>query len=111
MKQSNIFAYTELSKMVSELTKVSEPSLLKEKLKVQVSYFNILETRYFSDSIVYQWEEIQNLAGQKKQRSKDKITITSNANRHAIDSLSDAECFSITRKICSVFEHVEREFA
>ncbi|MCF0074786.1 hypothetical protein LZD49_30145 [Dyadobacter sp. CY261] len=108
MKKSNIFAYIELGKLVDEL-KVDQ-SKLRQKLKSQSAYFNIIEPRYFSDGLVGEWEGILALAKQKGARVNEEGRVVSNAVSNTIDQLSDNECQLLVSKVQSIYDSVRKEF-
>lgn len=110
MKKSNIFAYIELSKLVDELKMVGTSEKLKEKLKAQSAYFNIIEPRYFSESLVGEWEGILYLARQKGARKDDEGKVISNAISNTIENLSYNECQKLVDQVFILHEKVSREF-
>ena len=110
MKKSNIFAYIELSKLVEELSASADPARIKQKLKSQSAYFNILEPRYFSDVTVEDWEDILITIKQKGARTDEEGKVVSNAVSNTIDHLTDRECQAIVEKIHTVYSQVRKEF-
>ena len=109
MKTSNIFAYIELSKLVDEISPCSDGAQLKETLKTQVAYFNIIENRYFSDTLIAEWESIQTLAGIRKEKVKAQDKIIVKASKSTIDNLSTDQCLYIADRIHSIFDRVNQE--
>jgi hypothetical protein len=109
MKKSNIFAYIELSKLVEELRQ-SSTEKLKDKLKAQSAYFNILEPKYFSDALVQEWEGILSFTKQKGARVDEDGNVVSNAASNSIDSLTLSECQSLAERLDRIFEKVKQEF-
>ena len=110
MKKSNIFAYIELSKMVEELRQSAASDKLKEKLKAQAAYFNILEPRYFSDSLVSEWEGILSTTKQKGAKVDDEGKVISNAISNTIESFNQKECQKLADQIFGLFERLQKEF-
>ena len=110
MKKSNIFAYIELSKLVEELKVSASSGQLKQKLKSQSAYFNIIESRYFSDSLVTEWEGILSVIKQKGVKVNEDGQIVSNAVSNTIDHLSDKECEALVDKVYTLYDEVKREF-
>jgi len=55
MNQSNIFVYIELSKLAAGLTQPDKEA--KRCLKAQAGYFNIIDPKYFSDSLADEWKK------------------------------------------------------
>jgi hypothetical protein len=109
MKTSNIFAYIELSKLVDELSNVSSSEKLKEKLKTQSAYFNILEPRYFSDSLVNEWEGILNFTKTKGAKVDDDGRVIANAIPNTIESLTALECQRLVDQVYALYEKVKKE--
>lgn len=110
MKKSNIFAYIELTKLVNELKASNASGQLKQKLKSQSAYFNIIEPRYFSDSLINEWEEILNLIKHKGVKVNEEGKVISNAVSNTIDQLSDNECQMLVDKVYALYDQVKREF-
>lgn len=108
MKKSNIFAFIELSKLVDEL-KVDQ-SRLRQKLKSQSAYFNIIEPRYFSEGLVGEWESILTTIKQKGAKTNEEGRVVSNAVSHTIDHLSDHECQLLVDRVKSIYDSVRKEF-
>jgi hypothetical protein len=109
MKTSNIFAYIELSKLVEELKLAGTSEKLKEKLRAQSAYFNILEPRYFSDSLTDEWESILEFAKRKGVRVDEDGRVISNAIPNTIESLSLSECEKLVKQVFLVHEKLTKE--
>ncbi|NIJ53527.1 hypothetical protein [Dyadobacter arcticus] len=110
MKKSNIFAYIELTKLVDELKVSAETGKLKQRLKSQSAYFNIIEPRYFSEGLVSEWENILSVIKQKGAKTNEEGKVVSNAVSNTIDHLSDKECQILVDKIQTVYAQVKQEF-
>ncbi|PWJ57151.1 hypothetical protein CLV98_10871 [Dyadobacter jejuensis] len=110
MKKSNIFAFIELSKLVAELKSIQQPQELKEKLKSQSAYFNILESRYFSDPLVAEWQEILKLVKRNEAVVDQQGRVVVNAVTNSLDHLSLQECEGLSKQIVAIFEKVRQEF-
>jgi hypothetical protein len=110
MKKSNIFAYIELTKLVEELKVAGESGRLKQKLKSQSAYFNIIEPRYFSEGLVNEWETVLSVIKQKGAKLSDEGKVVSNAVSNTIDHLSDKECELLVDKVYSIYDQVKKEF-
>lgn len=108
MKKSNIFAFIELTKLVNELQ--GDQSKLRQKLKSQSAYFNIIEPRYFSDGLVGEWESILSVIKQKGAKVNEEGRVVSNAVSNTIDHLSDTECVALVERVNSIYDSVKREF-
>ncbi|WP_149240247.1 hypothetical protein [Dyadobacter sp. 32] len=109
MKTSNIFAYIELSKLVEELNRAGSSEKLKEKLKAQSAYFNILEPRYFSDALVHEWEKILAFTKQKGAKVDEEGRVVSNAIPNTIESLTIMECQILVEQVYSLYEKLKNE--
>ena len=110
MKKSNIFAYIELSKFVEELKPALASEKLKEQLRAQSAYFNIIEPRYFSEALISDWEGILNVIKQKGAKVNEEGKVVSNAVSNTIDHLSDRECEVLVHQVYSLYDQVKREF-
>lgn len=108
MKKSNIFVHIELSKLVEHLN--PNVSLAKENLKSQAGYFNIIPTKYFSDTLSEEWEQILKTVKKNGARTDQNGRILSNAVIHTIDQMSAQECIEIVVRIMSLHEKVKTEF-
>lgn len=108
MKKSNIFAFIELTKLVDELK--GDQDRLRQKLKSQSAYFNIIEPRYFSDGLVKEWESILTTVKQKGAKVNEEGRVVSNAVSNTIDHLSDHECKSLVERVNSIYDSVRKEF-
>ncbi|KQS31457.1 hypothetical protein ASG33_14195 [Dyadobacter sp. Leaf189] len=109
MKKSNIFAYIELTKLMEELRAPAD-GMLKQKLKSQSAYFNIIEPRYFSEDLIGEWESILSVIRQKGAKTDGDGKIISNAVSNTIDHLSEKECQALVDKIAAVYAQVKKEF-
>jgi len=110
MKKSNIFAYIELTKLVDELKASDAAGQLKQKLRSQSAYFNIIEPRYFSEALISDWEGILNVIKQKGAKVNEEGKVVSNAVSNTIDHLSDRECEVLVHQVYSLYDQVKREF-
>lgn len=108
MKKSNIFAFIELTKLVDGLK--DDRGKLKQKLKSQSAYFNIIEPRYFSDTLVEEWESILAVVKQKGAKVNEEGRIVSNAVSNTIDHLSDGECELVVERVNLIYDQVRKEF-
>lgn len=109
MKTSNIFAYIELSKLVEELDSAGTSEKLKEKLKAQSAYFNILEPRYFSESLIHEWERILDFTKQKGAKVDEEGRVVSNAIPNTIESLTITECQKLVDQVYALYEKLKKE--
>ena len=110
MKKSNIFAYIELSKLVGELQTAGTTEKLKEKLKSQSAYFNIIEPKYFSDSLINEWEGILYMIKQRAARVDESAKIGLNAIYSTIDSLTYTECQMLADQVYNLYDKIKKEF-
>ncbi|WP_138483095.1 hypothetical protein [Dyadobacter bucti] len=109
MKKSNIFAYIELTKLVEEL-KTSASEKLKQKLRSQSAYFNIIEPRYFSEDLINEWENILTILKQKGAKVNEDGKVISNAISNTIDNLTDKECQAVVERVYTLYDKVKVEF-
>lgn len=110
MKKSNIYAYTELTKLVGELKSSSATGQLKEKLMSQYAYFNIIEPRYFSETLLHEWENILSIIKHKGARLDEEGKVVANAVRNTIDHLTERECQVLVDKVYAIYEKVRGEY-
>jgi hypothetical protein len=110
MKKSNLFAYIELSKFVDALKNDGPASGLKNKLMLQSSYFNVINAKYFSDTLVNEWIDLQKLVNSKGVKRDDSGSVEMSATMHTIESFSEEECGQIAQRITALFDNVKREF-
>ncbi|MCF0055117.1 hypothetical protein [Dyadobacter sp. CY356] len=108
MHQSNIFVYTELSKLSAGLSTVGEQ--VKQNLKSQAGYFNIITPKYFSDSLIGEWEDITGQIKKYGPSIGSDGLIRANAIINTIDKMSSQECIALTNQVLSLYEKVKLEF-
>jgi hypothetical protein len=110
VKKSNVFAFIELSKLVETLKNDSRHPNLKEKLKSQSSYFNIIDAKYFSDGLTEEWIDLQKTATRMGIMRDEAGFVIMNAVRHTIENMTDAECATLVDRIYSIADKVKKEF-
>ncbi|WAC14658.1 hypothetical protein [Dyadobacter pollutisoli] len=110
MKKSNVFAFIELSKFVETLQNDSRHPNLKEKLKSQSSYFNIIDAKYFSDALMEEWIDLQKTATSSGTMRDENGFVIMNAVRHTIENMTEDECFLLAKRIYSIADKVKKEF-
>jgi uncharacterized protein (DUF2461 family) len=110
MKKSNVFALIELSKLVDALTKDTEKASLKDRLKSQSSYFNIIDPKYFSDELAEDWTHLQKIASQKGVKRDEDGFMIMNAVRHTVETMTEEECINLVGKVEKLAEKVKKEF-
>ncbi|KAA6441618.1 hypothetical protein FEM33_01110 [Dyadobacter flavalbus] len=110
MQKSNIYAYTELTKLVNELKASSAKGKLKEKLMSQYAYFNIIEPRYFSETLLGEWESILGLIKHKGAKLDEEGKVVANEVRNTIDHLTDRECQVLVDKVYAIYDKVKAEY-
>ena len=110
MKQSNIFTYIELSKMIESLSLLSNSTKIKERLKAQGAYFNIIDSKYFSEQLSREWEEL--VSQIKKQGSKinEEGIVVMNAVNNTINYMSEDECDHFISRLYALHNKVKSEF-
>ena len=108
VNKSNIFVYTELSKLVSSLN--SNILLSKQYLRSQAAYFNIIVPKYFSDSLSPEWESITNQIRKMGPKFDKDGKLTANAIINTIDQMTSEECISLAMRVISLYDKVRIEF-
>ena len=108
MKKSNIFVHIELSKFARELT--AESSVLKDNLKAQAGYFNIITSKYFSDVLATEWEDITREVKSKGPKIDEQGRVVANAVINTIDQMSHQQCNWLVNRISTLQQKVKREF-
>jgi len=108
MNKSNIFVYIELSKLVSGLT--TNVLLAKNSLRIQSSYFSIIPTKYFSDDLSPEWENILRKIKFHGPLKDEDGTILMNDIVHSIDRLSQLDCVALAMSIINLHQKVMMEF-
>ncbi|MBE9462215.1 hypothetical protein ACFP1I_13330 [Dyadobacter subterraneus] len=108
MSKSNIFVYTELSKLTASLTNLSGG--IKQQLKSQAGYFNIITPKYFSENLMGEWENITGKIRKDGPSIGPDGQIRANAIINTIDRMSQQECIALTNQVISLYEKVKQEF-
>ena len=111
MKQSNIFTYVELSKMIASLTHLSNSLKIKEQLKAQGAYFNIIQPKLFSAQLSQEWEEMVGLIKKRGSQINDEGQVVLNAVNNTINNMTEEECTKFVGRLYELHSKVEREFA
>lgn len=83
---------------------------MKDNLKLQSSYFNVIDPKYFSDNLIGEWKDIQSFATKDGVKKDENGSIIMNAARNTIEGLSDSECHELARRIISLNNKVKNEF-
>ena len=110
MKQSNIFVYIELSKMIDALCIDDKSENLKIKLLQLSAYFNIIEPRFFPESLREVWENIIKLAGSKGTKHDEQGRIISSEFTNTITGWTSAECQRLVDSIAGLYGNLKLEF-
>ncbi|SEJ69148.1 hypothetical protein SAMN04487995_5956 [Dyadobacter koreensis] len=108
MKKSNIFVHIELSKFARELS--ADSSAMKDSLKAQAGYFNIITSKYFSDMLSTEWEDIAREVKIKGPKTDEQGRVIANAVIHTIDQMSQQQCRRLVERITSLQKKVQKEF-
>lgn len=111
MKQSNIFTYVELSKMIESLSISGTSVKLKERLKAQAAYFNILDPKYFSEQLSQEWEEIVAFIKKRGSQLNEEGRVVVNAVANTIDYLTEDECNDFVGRLYILHDKLKSEFA
>lgn len=108
MKKSNIFAYVEVSKLVETLQSSASP--IKETLKSQAAYFNIIDPKYFSDRLVTDWTAILDSVKQHGPVIDAEGKVIMNAISNTIEKMSENECTRLKNEVLSLHEKLKKEY-
>lgn len=108
MSQSNIFVYTELAKLTEGISAFR--GNLKQQLKSQAGYFNIITPKYFSQNLVSEWENITLQIRKYGPSIGADGKIQANAIINTIDKMSQQECIALSNQVSSLYEKVKLEF-
>jgi hypothetical protein len=108
MNQSNIFVYIELSKLAAGLTQPDKEA--KRCLKAQAGYFNIIDPKYFSDSLADEWKNITMQIRKQGPSLSNDGQVRANALVNTIDQMSAQECTDLINRIIALHEKVKLEF-
>ncbi len=110
MKKSNIFAFIEFSKLAEGLRASSDKGKLKEQLKSQAAYFNIIEPKYFSEDLVEEWENILGSTRKSGAKINEEGRVVSNAVTNTIEQMSDVECKVLVDRVNALYDKLKKEF-
>jgi hypothetical protein len=110
MKKSNIFAYIEFSKLAEGLRASAGTGKYKEHLKSQAAYFNIIESKYFSDELVQEWEHILGYTRKHGAKVNEEGRIVTNAVTNTIEQMTDAECTVLVERVNALYDKLKKEF-
>ncbi|TDE10717.1 hypothetical protein [Dyadobacter psychrotolerans] len=108
MKKSNIFVHIELSKLVSGLS--TDTALIKDYLKSQAGYFNIISSKYFSDELSDEWEQICSQMKDKGPKTDSEGNIIASSVINTIEHISVAQCVLLVTRIKNLQQKVKEEF-
>jgi hypothetical protein len=108
MNKSNIFVHIELAKLAAGLH--SETVLLKQSLKSQAGYFNIIPLKYFSEALCPEWKNIIEEIKHKGPKLGLDGRILVNAVTNTIDQMSIQECTALVMRIMNLNDKVKLEF-
>jgi hypothetical protein len=110
MKKSNIFAFIEFSKLAEGLRNSAEAGKLKEQLKSQAAYFNIIEPKYFSEDLAGEWENILGSTRKSGAKINEEGRVVSNAVTNTIEQMSDVECKVLVDRVNALYDKLKKEF-
>jgi hypothetical protein len=107
MKKSNIFAFIEFSKLAEGLRVPATIGKPKDQLKSQAAYFNIIESKYLSDDLVQEWENILGSAKRHgaKINEEGRIAVT-----NTIEQMTEHECAVMVEQVNALYEKLKKEF-
>lgn len=107
MKKSNIFAYVELSKLVGSLQ--NQASTLKDQLKSQAAYFNIIEGRFFSEELAKDWEAIVSTVKRAAVPAGEASRLSLGQIAGTIEEMSDKDCQLLAKRLTVLYQKLEAE--
>ena len=108
MKKSNIFVHIELSKLTQKLH--TDAAAYKDVLRAQAGYFNIIPSKYFSDALSNEWDEIAKEVKTKGPKVDDQGRVIANAVVNTIDQMSLQQCDRLVNRIRALQKEVKKEF-
>lgn len=108
MQRSNLFAHIELSKFVSGL--IPQIDECRASLIAQHSYFSIIPSRMFSDSLAPEWEDICRTVSRSGPSRDEEGRVVANAIRNTLRQMEREECLAIVERLIRLREQVAAEF-
>jgi hypothetical protein len=106
-KKSNIFAYTELKKMIENLEKCDTD--LRTTIIRQTPYFYLLEARYFSEDLAIKWTELRKRIGYFQCNTQYERNLLRKSIYYTVRRFTEAECLGIIHQLRGIFEEVVKE--
>jgi hypothetical protein len=107
MDKSNIFVYIELSKLAVKLT--ADITLSKQQLKSQVGYFKIIPGKYFSDTLLPEWDSIVLDMHQKGPLQNESGGQKTNALVNTVDRMTPEQCVDMSLRVMSLYKKIQEE--
>ncbi|GAB2795402.1 hypothetical protein GCM10027275_45700 [Rhabdobacter roseus] len=107
MKKSNIFAVTELGKLVAGLREHEND--FRKGLLSQAAYFLIIDPRYFSEPLGMKWVDLQARMTQRGPLVAADGTVILNKVVHTIKYLSEVQCLEIVERLISLHNTLQEE--
>jgi hypothetical protein len=108
MKKSNIFAYTELKKLVDNLNQPGRAP--RESIATQAAYFHILDPKYFSEELAPEWAGIRHRLGYSPEQAQKGQQMLKSSMQQSIEQLTDTECRDIMARLRKVYDRLSAEF-
>ena len=108
MKKSNLFAYVEMQKMVSNLQRGNR--CLRERLVAQAAYLLILEPKYFSDELATEWRWLRCRMGYPERGRLRGAAALKTTVQCQLQALSDLECQTLYFALREMFARLSAEF-
>ncbi|MBU1822137.1 MAG: hypothetical protein KKG00_11595 [Bacteroidetes bacterium] len=108
MKKSNIFAYTELKKLIDNLNQSGRAP--RESITSQAAYFHILDPRYFSEELAPEWAGIRQRLGYSPEQAQKGQLMLKSSMQQSIEQLTEAECRDLLAQLRRVYERLSAEF-
>lgn len=112
MKKSNIFAFIELSKLVTALTNqnAAVQTSCKDQLMRNSSFFNFIESKYFSDDLRPEWDQILAIVSAMGPKRDEDGFMVMNRFNHTIHELADQDCEKLVDRLVLLQQRVKEQF-
>ena len=97
--------------MVESLSQLSNEAKVKDQLKAQSAYFNIIDPKYFSDQLSSEWIDMVQFIKKHGTALNEEGKIVLNAINNTINEMSDEECRKFIGRIYDFHDKLKVEFA
>jgi ABC-type hemin transport system substrate-binding protein len=97
--------------MVESLSQLSNEAKIKDQLKAQSAYFNIIDPKYFSDQLSAEWTDMVRFIKKQGTALNEEGKTVLNAVNNTINEMSDEECKKFILRIYDFYDKLKVEFA